>query len=102
MTMRQPFPWEASQAPERRPDTDPTVGRPAPETALEHAHPEVQLDVEAGLADKDPDRLRRGAQGAADAMFRESEARGWGLSADYCRSRVNRARAKGVQKRNRS
>lgn len=102
MGLRQPHPWEADQAPRRVPDTDPAAGRdPSSPEDLAGVLPGAAQLAHRAAADPDPHRTRRGAQGAAQAMHAESQARGWGLDATYCRDRVNTARSHAASKRNR-
>ena len=96
MARRVPFPWETDREVERVELTDRSADAstdgPCGVPGAEEAAARVAGDV-------DPDRARRGASGAADAMFKESQARGWGLTREACRDRVNLARARSAAKR---
>lgn len=97
MALRVPFPWEKDQA-TRRVELDlPEFGRSDGLCGVPGAE-----EVAARLApSSDPNRARRGATGAANAVFEESQARGWGLTREQCRDRVNRARATCAAKKRR-
>jgi hypothetical protein len=97
--IRYPFGWEDDPTPRRVPDRDPTEGRlrSSPEE-LDGVLPGAAELAFLALRDPDPNRKRRGAEGAADALLRESESRGWGLTPGYCRGRINRARSRAENK----
>lgn len=93
---RVPFPWEEDQTPRKVPaDLEPVPEADGGRAAF----PGAQEAAARVAGDPDPHRSRRGAQGAADALYEESQARGWGLDYAACRDRVNIARSKAAAKR---
>lgn len=96
--IRYPLPWEADRAPERvEAEVAPREGG----SDLEAAFPGAASLASRYAGDPDPNRSRRGAEGAARQVYEDLRDRGLDTPYEVVRDRVNSARARTIAKKSR-